>query len=156
MKNSTVSFFFPAAALCLFAVGATAQSKAAPAQSTPAQSASAPAPTADRAQSYYHMALAHNYEEKAEETGRQQYVTRAIEEYKLALDADPDSAEIANALAMFYFRAGRIAEAISTARDAAKRFPKSLDAHKLLGQIYLRSIGDGQGTSSAGTGPNPR
>ncbi len=151
MKNSTLSIFLPAAALCLFAYGLSAQSTASPAPAA----TSAPAPTVDRAQSYYHMALAHNYEEKAEETGRQQFVTRAIEEYKLALDADPNSSEIVNSLAMFYFRAGRTAEAISTARDAAKRFPKSLEAHKLLGQIYLRSIGNAQGNSAAGSGPNP-
>ena len=153
----TFRLLFPAAALFLAAFSASAQSKAAPA---PAQSAtapaSAPAPaTTDRSQAYYHMALAHNYEQKAEETGRQQFVTRAIEEYKLALDADPNSAEIINALAMFYFRAGRINEAISTAKDAAKRFPKSLEAHKLLGQIYLRSIGNAQGNSGAASGPSP-
>lgn len=148
MKNSTHSFSLLAAALCLLALGSQAQSASGSAP------AAAPAPTVDRAQSYYHMALAHNYEEKAEETGRQQFVTRAIEEYKLALDADPNSSEIVNALAMFYFRAGRTSEAISTAKDAAKRFPQSLQAHKLLGQIYLRSIGNAQG-NAAGSGSNP-
>lgn len=149
MKNLIHRLLFPAAAFCLIAASASAQSS-----STPAPSATTPAPAVDRAQSYYHMALAHSYEEKAEETGRQQFVTRAIEEYKLALDADPNSAEIVNELAMFYFRAGRISEAISIARDAAKRFPKSLEAHKLLGQIYLRSIGNAQGSSTSGSGSN--
>ncbi len=128
------------------AVKPQAISPASTAQPTPAPAANA-API-DRSQSYYHAALAHSYEEKAAETGRQQFVTRAIEEYKLALAADPGSAELTNDLAMFYFRAGRIAEAITTARDAAKRFPNSLEAHKLLGQIYLRSIGDAQGSST--------
>jgi tetratricopeptide (TPR) repeat protein len=125
-----------------------------PAAQTPATPSATPAVPADRAQSYYHAALAHSYEDRAAETGRQQYITRAIEEYKLALAADPGSAEITNGLAMFYFRAGRIAEAIATARDAAKRFPKSLEAHKLLGQIYLRSIGDGQGDATGKSAPN--
>jgi hypothetical protein len=43
----------------------------------------------DRAQAYYHLALANTYEEEAVTQGRPELVTRAIEEYKLALNADP-------------------------------------------------------------------
>ena len=43
---------------------------------------------ADRAAAYYHYSLAHNYEELATLYGRSEYVTRAIEEYKLAIQRD--------------------------------------------------------------------
>lgn len=109
-------------------------------------------PKVDRAQAYYQLTLANIDEEMASTTGRREYVTHAIEEYKAALNADPSSAELTNALAMFYFRAGRIAEAIATAKDAAKRFPNNIDSHRLLGKIYLRALNNSQsnnGTDAA-------
>ena len=45
----------------------------------------------ERASAYYHYMLAHEYEDMANTYGRPEYATRAIEEYKLALDADPTS-----------------------------------------------------------------
>src|SRR5579863_1351619 len=49
--------------------------------------ASAPTSAAgpDRAQSYYHSALAHIYEEQAIASGRPEYMRHAVEEYKTAL-----------------------------------------------------------------------
>ena len=62
---------------------------------SPIQLAPAPAPsksekTPDRLKAYYHLGLASIYEEDAAE-GHAEDVPRAIEEYKLALDADPNS-----------------------------------------------------------------
>jgi tetratricopeptide (TPR) repeat protein len=108
---------------------------------TPATDA-APAP--DRAQAYYHFGLAHMYEEMATNTGRQDYATRAIEEYKLALNADPTSPYLNNGLAQLYFGTGRVRDAILAAQDMIKKDPNDLEAHKLLGRIYLRSLGEGQ------------
>src|SRR5579863_8982983 len=58
----------------------------------------------NRSVAYYHVALAATYEDDALSNGRPDDITRAIEEYKLALDADPESPELLNALADLYFR----------------------------------------------------
>ena len=104
----------------------------------------ADAQQADRAGAYYHYMLAHDYEDMATTYGRPEYATRAIEEYKLALNADPTSKYLNNGLAELYFRTGRVRDAILAAQDQIKKDPNNLDAHKLLGNIYLRSLGDGQ------------
>jgi tetratricopeptide (TPR) repeat protein len=104
----------------------------------------------DRATAYYHAALADTYEDMATNTGRQEYVGHAVEEYKLAINADPNSAELATGLAELYFRAGRNSEAISTAKELLKRDPNNVDAHKLLGRIYLRSLGQQQDGAGSG------
>ncbi len=128
---------------------------ASPIKITPA-SAAEPADSSsqapDRGQAYYHAALASTYEEEAVTQGRQELVTRAIEEYKLALNADPTSPELSNALADLYFRSGRSREAASTARALLKYSPDDIDAHKLLGRIYLRDLSEGKDASSSSTG----
>jgi tetratricopeptide (TPR) repeat protein len=120
---------------------ALAQSKA-PAPPAAAENKSAQSP--DRASAYYHYALAHSYEEMATTYGRPDYATRAIEEYKLALNADPDSPYLNSHLAELYFQTGRVRDAISAAQDEIKKNPNNLEAHKLLGRIYLRSLGNMQ------------
>ena len=102
----------------------------------------------DHAASYYHYGLAHLYEEMAVNAGRPDYATQAIEEYKLALDADPDSLALQNGLADLYFKIGRIREAVTAAQDQVKKNPNDLEAHALLGRVYLRSLGDMQGAQS--------
>ncbi|HYK36173.1 tetratricopeptide repeat protein [Alloacidobacterium sp.] len=119
-------------------------------QPTFAQS-KAPAPTTDqttqkpdRSAAYYHYTLAHEYEEMATTYGRPDYATRAIEEYKLALNADPDSPYLNAHLAELYFQTGRVRDAIAAAQEEIKKNPNNLEAHKLLGRIYLRSLGNMQ------------
>jgi tetratricopeptide (TPR) repeat protein len=85
------------------------------------------------------------YENQAVSNGRQDLATQAIEQYKLALDADPDSAELQDGIANLYFRLGRIREAVSAAQDQVNKHPADIEAHELLGRVYLRSLGDGQG-----------
>ncbi len=119
----------------------------------PAKSAApAPAPSAgqgpDRSAAYYHYGLAHLYEEMAVSAGRPDYATQAIEEYKLALNADPNSVLLQDGLADLYFKIGRIPEAVNAAKDQVKRNPDDIEAHTLLGQVYLRSLGDMQGAQS--------
>ena len=110
--------------------------------------ADAAAPAGDRAASYYHYGLARIYEDEASSNGRQDLATQAIEQYKLALDADPSSRELQDGLANLYFKLGRIREAVSAAQDQVAKHPEDVDAHVLLGRVYLRSLGDGQGPQS--------
>jgi tetratricopeptide (TPR) repeat protein len=127
-----------------FAQNSTPQPAAPPAASASDSSASTSGQQANRAQAYYHYALAHSYEEMATTYGRPEYATRAIEEYKLALNADPESSYLNAHLAELYFQTGRVRDAISAAQDQIKKDPNNLEAHKLLGRIYLRSLGNMQ------------
>ena len=132
----------------------TAPPKAAPA--APAESAESAATAADRAQAYYHLALANSYEEDAAALGRPELATQAIEEYKLALNADPTSSQLNDGLADLYFRTGHTHEAEMTARGLLKDSSNDIDAHKLLGKIYLRQLSDGStAVSSSSPSGNP-
>jgi tetratricopeptide (TPR) repeat protein len=137
----------------MFLVATAALTPFAAAQTVPPPSpapASANMPLPDRAAAYYHYALAHNYEEMATAYGRSEYATRAVEEYKLALNADPTSQFLNNGLAELYFKTNKIKDAIVAAQDLLKKDPNNLDAHKLLGRIYLRSLGDGEAGGPSG------
>jgi len=103
----------------------------------------------DRAVAYYHLALANIYEEDAADLGRPELVTHAIEEYKLALNADPGSALLSDGLADLYLRSGHTREAEATARGLLKSDPSDVDAHKLLGKIYLRQLSDASNAVSS-------
>jgi tetratricopeptide (TPR) repeat protein len=143
-------------------VSAFSQVPAAPSQAPPAQpktpilqtrtpagqSQATPAQEPDRAAAYYHYGLAKMYEDQAVANGRQDLATQAIEQYKLAQDADPNSSMLQDGLSNLYFRLGRIREAVSTAEEQVKKHPDDVDAHTLLGRVYLRSLGDGQGPQS--------
>ena len=89
------------------------------------------------------------YEEQVAMYGRSELATKAIEEYRLAIEADPTSEYLTSALAELYTRAGRIRDAVLEAQDILKRDPNNLEAHKLLGRIYLKSLGDVQGGNTS-------
>jgi tetratricopeptide (TPR) repeat protein len=117
-----------------------AQSTAAAQSSTPAMP---PAPRkVDRAAAYYHYSVAHMYEEQVTVYGRSELANKAIEEYRQAIEADPSSEFLTSGLAELYVKTGRIRDAVIEAQDIIKRDPTNLEAHKLLGRIYLRSLGD--------------
>lgn len=124
------------------------------ADTNPSTSSTSPQP--NRALAYYHVALAATYEDDALSEGRPDDVTRAIEEYKLALDADPDSPELMNALADLYFRTpSHEHDAEVTERTLLKTAPDNVDAHKMLGRIYLRELGENEnGVSSTSPSGN--
>ena len=124
-----------------FAQGKALQTRTAPAPSV----APSVAPGPDRASAYYHYGLAKIYEEQAAQTQRQDLATQAIEQYKLALGADPDSTLLQDGIANLYFRLGRIREAVSAAQEQVTKHPDDVDAHTLLGRVYLRSLDDRQG-----------
>ncbi|HUM06869.1 MAG TPA: tetratricopeptide repeat protein [Terriglobales bacterium] len=139
---------------CLLALcGALLQAQNKPVQPAEAgSSGTAPgAPKVDRAAAYYHFALAHMYEEQVATYGRSELANKAIEEYRAAIDADPTSEYLTSGLAELYARTGRIRDAVVEAQDILKRDPNNLEARRLLGRIYLRSLGDvqsGSGSSS--------
>ena len=126
--------------------GSTQQAAATSSSPAKAAPAGTPAVTAkpDRSAAYYHFGLAHMYEDMATNYGRPEYATRAIEEYKLALDADPNSKYLNNGLAELYLRTGRVREAVLAAQEILKTEPDNLEAHKLLGRVYLQSLGNVQ------------
>src|SRR5256885_12604681 len=98
IKTLTFGFF-----LLIFFNFALAQAPASK-PATPAPTASAPPNAAsnatkpatnkvpDRAAAYYHYSLAHIYEELVSSYARSEFADKAIEEYKLAIANDPDSA----------------------------------------------------------------
>jgi tetratricopeptide (TPR) repeat protein len=87
--------------------------------------------TPDRASSYYHYGLARLYEDMAVNAGRSDYATQAVEQYKLALDADPNSRLLQDGLADLYFKIGRIREAVTAAQDQVAKNPDDIEAHTL-------------------------
>jgi tetratricopeptide (TPR) repeat protein len=110
---------------------------------------SQPSPSkVDRAAAYYHYTLAHMYEEQVTMYGRSDLADRAMDEYRLAIQADPSSEFLTSALAELYVKTGRIRDAVLEAQDILKRDPNNLEAHKLLGRIYLRSLGDMPGAGN--------
>jgi tetratricopeptide (TPR) repeat protein len=127
------------------------QDSAAPAQppaaAQPAQTT--PQKKPDMAAAYYHFMMAHTYEEMVSMYGRSDYANKAIEEYRLAIENDPSSDYLNAGLAEIYAKMGRIRDAVLEAQDILKRDGNNLEARRLLGSIYLRSLGDLQaGTQS--------
>jgi tetratricopeptide (TPR) repeat protein len=138
------SLFFAAAAFAQTSPSSPTSSK--PADSKPADSTQtkteASAHKADRGAAYYHYMLAHMYEEQVTVYGRSELANKALEEYRLAIEADPSSEFLTSGLAELYVKTGRIRDAVLQAQDILKRDPNNIEAHKLLGRIYLRSLGD--------------
>ena len=114
------------------------------AQTSSKSSPSPPASGTDRSAAYYHYGLAHLYENMAVNAGRSDYASQAIDEYKLAVSADPTSKTLQDGLADLYFKLGRIREAVTAAQQQVSKNPNDLQAHELLGKVYLRSLGDMQ------------
>ena len=146
MKRVFCVFLVIAAATFAAGQAPTSSSEPSITEVKPAQSAPR---KVDKASAYYHYTLAHMYEEMVTAYGRSDLATKAAEEYRMAIDADPSSEFLTSALAELYVKTGRIADAVKEAQDIIKRDPKNLEAHKLLGRIYLRSLGDMPGGSGS-------
>jgi Flp pilus assembly protein TadD len=95
-----------------------------------------------RAEAYYNYTMGHIYEQQYEATSRAEYATQAIEAYKKAYALDPKSPVIGERLAEMYWKAQRIHDAVSEAQEILKRDPDDVQSRRLLGRIYLRSLGD--------------
>jgi len=93
--------------------------------------------------------LAHIYEEDAIASGRPEFMRHAVEEYKTALSNDPSSPQLNDELADLYFRTGQVREAEATARGLLKTSPNDIEAHRLLGRLYLRQLSEAQNSVSS-------
>src|SRR5262249_16288079 len=98
------------------------------------QSSQSSAHKSDKASAYYHYSMAHIYEELVAVYGRSDLASKAIEEYRMAIEADPTSSYLTSGLAELYAKTGRIRDAVLEAQDILKRDPNNLEAHKLLGR----------------------
>src|ERR1700685_3229087 len=96
-----------------------------PVDTKPAQ---ASARKVDHAAAYYHYTLAHLYEEQVTAYGRSELANKAMEEYRLAIDADPSSEFLTAGLAELYVKTGRIANAVKEAQDIITPDAKNLNA----------------------------
>src|ERR1700751_5447413 len=95
-----------------------------------------------RADAYYNYAMGHIYEQQYEASSNPDYATKAIEAYKKAYALDPKSPVIGERLAEMYWKAQRTKEAETEAKDILRRDPSDVQSRRLLGRIYLRSLGD--------------
>src|SRR5437899_9347153 len=69
---------------------------------TAAESKKVPGKVPNRAAAYYHYTLAHNYEEQVAIYQRSDLISKAIEEYKLAIENDPENEFLNSGLAELY------------------------------------------------------
>jgi tetratricopeptide (TPR) repeat protein len=102
----------------------------------------ATAPPSARADAYYNFAMGHLFEQQFESTNQPEFATQAIDAYKKAYALDPKSPVIGERLAEMYWKAQRVHEAVTEAQELLKREPNDLPTRRLLGRIYLRSLGD--------------
>ena len=89
--------------------------------------AQAPAETAkksDKATAYYHYSLGHMYAELAAAYGnRGEYFNKAIENFRLAVKADPSSGFLTEELSDLYIQAGRLKDAVTDTEEVLSRIP---------------------------------
>lgn len=99
---------------------------------------------ADHASSYYHFMLARRLEELGFAYNRPADINRAISQFKLAIASDPSSLYLRTQLGQLNWRAGNIPDAVTEAQYVLHNDPNNLDAHRLLGDIYLHDLGENQ------------
>src|SRR5262245_49855231 len=89
---------------------------------------------AARSQAYYHFSRARLLDDQGQ-------ASQAIEEFKKALELDPNNSLIYSEMAESYLRNNRPREATETATKAISIDRDNIEAHKLLTTIYLQIIG---------------
>ena len=116
-----------------------------PGKGTPALPAATKQTSSLQGEAYYHFSLGHLYEELAGAAGnRNDYVNKAIENYRLAMKDDPKASFLVEDIAELYRMSGRIREAVEEAQTALKANPDDLNARRVLARIYTQQIGDAQ------------
>ena len=86
-----------------------------------------------RAQAYYHFSKARLLDDQGQ-------ANQAIEEFKRALELDPNNSLIYSEMAESYLRNNRPRDAADTAAKAISMDRDNIEAHKLLSTIYLQVI----------------
>lgn len=129
----------------LFATGAVAQVPTEKSNQRPALPPATKEASSPKAAAYYHFSLGHLYEELAGTYGnRSDYVNKAIENYRLAMQEDPGTSFLVQDIAELYRVSGRTREAVEEAQAALKANPDDLNARRVLAHIYTQEIGDAQ------------
>ena len=107
------------------------------AQATPPQTtAPAQAPASpSNADAYFYFLQGHMLEGSGDVDG-------AVDAYKKAIEAAPQSADIRAELAGVYARAGRTTDAVSAALDALKVDDKNPEGNRILGLVQASMAGD--------------
>ena len=102
------------------------------------------AQTDPRGEAYFHFSKARLLDDAGK-------AAQAIDEYKKALELDPNNSLIYSEMAESYLKNNRVREAVDTATQAIKADPNNLEAHRLLSSIYIQLIG----RATAQQPPNP-
>ena len=87
-----------------------------------------------RTEAYYHFSKARLLDDQGQPG-------QAIDEFKKALELDPNNSEILSEMAESYLRNNRLREAVETAQKAIQVDRDNVEAHKLLTTVYLQVIG---------------
>jgi tetratricopeptide (TPR) repeat protein len=86
-----------------------------------------------RAQAYYHFSRGRLLDDQGQSS-------QAIDEFKKALELDPNNSNIYSEMAESYLRNNRVREAVDNATKAIQLDRDNIEAHKLLSTIYLQMI----------------
>ena len=99
----------------------------------------------DKGLSYYHFSLGHLYADLASQfNNRGDYLTKAIDNFRAAMKADPSATFLAEELSDLYIQSGRLREAVTDAEAALKENANDLASRRILARMYSRMIGDPQ------------
>src|SRR5437016_6100503 len=90
--------------------------------------------TTAKGDAYYHFS-------KGRLLDDQGHASQAIDEYKKALELDPNNSLIYSEMAESYLRNNRLREAVDVAQKAIQADSDNIEAHKLLTTVYLQVIG---------------
>lgn len=148
MNGRTHTAFFIFGLACLTAIPAYSQAPGnAPAAAPAGNAATAPGtPTEAKADAYYNYGMAHLYAEQAARYGgRREYVNKAIDYYKKAMELDPTDSVVGEELAEFYLRSGSAEKAVDLANSLIKQNPNDAGAHKILARMYAAQLDPEQG-----------
>lgn len=149
----STTLFFSSLTLAQSEPNAAAPPAARSASGADSRSQEAPAAaTSSRAEAYFDYTMGHIAEQQYEATSRGEYASQAIDFYKKAYALDPKSPVIGERLAEMYWKAQRVHEAEIEAQALLKRDPNDAQTRRLLGHIYLRSLGNpGEATGQSET-----
>src|SRR5215813_2387313 len=90
--------------------------------------------TKTRADAYYHFSKARFLDDQGQSS-------QAIDEFKKALELDPNNSLIYSEMAESYLRNNRPREAVESAQKAIQTDRDNIEANRLLTTVYLQVIG---------------